>query len=106
MTASTNINLIVAATAQNGIGLKGDLPFRIRKDMNYFAKVTTLFGRQLQVFPAASEQAAPLEGSVSNQQSTLNCCIMGKNTWQSIPKKFRPLKDRLNLVLSRSFAGP
>lgn len=107
MTASSNINLIVAATKENGIGLKGDLPFRLRKDMNYFAQVTSLYGRLPQVFPLSNSTEAsgssPAEPSV---KSELNCCIMGKKTWDSIPKKFRPLKDRLNLVLSRSFPGP
>lgn len=31
-----------------------------------------------------------------------NCCIIGKNTYLSIPKKFRPLKDRLNIVLTHN----
>ncbi|KAL1761887.1 dihydrofolate reductase-like domain-containing protein [Schizophyllum commune] len=74
----SRLTLIVAATKANGIGQNGNLPWRLPKEMSYFAKVTS----------------HALEGKQ-------NRVIMGRKTWESIPAKFRPLRDRLNVVLSR-----
>ena len=73
----TRLTLIVAATRNNGIGQNSQLPWRLSKEMAYFKRVTT---------------NAP-EGS-------LNAVVMGRNTWESIPAKFRPLNKRLNVVVS------
>lgn len=32
--------------------------------------------------------------------SLRNACILGRKTWESIPPRFRPLRDRLNVVLT------
>jgi len=62
---------LVVARARNGvIGRDGDLPWRLKSDLALF-KQTTLF--------------KPV--------------IMGRKTWDSLPRK--PLPDRLNIVLSR-----
>ncbi|MBW0496039.1 hypothetical protein O181_035754 [Austropuccinia psidii MF-1] len=74
----TPLHLIVCATKANGIGQGGKLPWRLKGDMNFFKHVTTL---------------AP--------QGLKNVVIMGRKTWESIPSKFRPLPDRINVVVSR-----
>ncbi|KZT65599.1 hypothetical protein DAEQUDRAFT_731295 [Daedalea quercina L-15889] len=73
----SRLTIIVAATLSNGIGQNGRLPWRLSKEMQYFARITS---------------NAP-EGSV-------NAVLMGRNTWESIPKKFKPLPKRANVVIS------
>ncbi|KPM34062.1 hypothetical protein AK830_g12506, partial [Neonectria ditissima] len=71
------LTLIVAATRTMGIGANGGMPWTgLRKEMQYFARVTTRLPPQ-----------AP--------STAVNAVIMGRKTWDSIPAKFRPLKDRL-----------
>ncbi|KAH6963761.1 dihydrofolate reductase-like domain-containing protein [Fusarium avenaceum] len=81
---SLELTLIVAATRNMGIGVHGAMPWQgLRKEMKYFARVTTRLPPQ-------------------TSSPSLNAVIMGRKTWDSIPTKFRPLKDRLNIVISRS----
>jgi dihydrofolate reductase len=80
------LTIIVAATIKNGIGKNGALPWpMIKKDMAYFASVT---------------KRVPTGSSILENDQRRNVVIMGRKTWESIPKKFRPLKDRTNVVIS------
>ena len=65
------INLIVAASENNVIGIKNDLPWALPNDMNYFKKKT--LGHTV---------------------------IMGRKNYISIPEKFRPLPNRENIILT------
>ncbi|KAI1488113.1 dihydrofolate reductase-like domain-containing protein [Biscogniauxia mediterranea] len=86
------LTLVVAATRNMGIGRGGTLPWTgLRKEMAYFARVT----KRLPPPPEADASSDPL---------LMNAVIMGRKTWDSIPVAYRPLKGRLNIVISRSHA--
>ncbi|HAH04818.1 MAG: Thymidylate synthase [Parcubacteria group bacterium GW2011_GWA2_43_17] len=70
-----NFSIIAAMGANNEIGKNGIMPWDIKADLKHFAQVTI------------------------GQKN--NAVIMGRKTWESIPEQFRPLKNRLNAVLSR-----
>jgi dihydrofolate reductase/thymidylate synthase len=62
-----------------GIGFKNRLPWpKLKADMEFFASITTK--------TASSDK--------------LNAVIMGRHTWDSIPPKFRPLPNRLNVIIT------
>lgn len=77
------LHAAVAITPSNGIGYKGELPWvvdgiKFSKDLAYFRQITTK----------------------TKDPSKQNAVIMGKRTWLSIADKYRPLKNRLNIVLT------
>ena len=91
------LTIIVAATAKNGIGKNGGLPWpMLKKDMAYFARVTK---RVPLPKNTGSLQSDTLKESILDG-TRRNAVIMGRKTWDSIPAKFRPLKDRTHVVIS------
>jgi len=67
-----NLKMIVAMTKNMGIGYNNTLPWYIKNDLKNFSKLT--------------------------KGNNNNAIIMGKNTWNSLPKK--PLPNRTNIILS------
>lgn len=91
------LTIIVAATAKNGIGKNGGLPWpMLKKDMGYFARVTK---RVPLPKNTGSVQSDALKESILSG-TRRNAVIMGRKTWESIPPNHRPLKDRTNIVIS------
>eukprot|EP01023_Acetabularia_acetabulum_P029792 TRINITY_DN28077_c0_g2_i4.p1 TRINITY_DN28077_c0_g2~~TRINITY_DN28077_c0_g2_i4.p1 ORF type:complete len:548 (-),score=51.56 TRINITY_DN28077_c0_g2_i4:223-1866(-) len=73
------LQLLVATDDKGGIGKAGKLPWSLPQDLKYFKDLT----------------------SQTRSRDKFNAVIMGRKTWESIPSKFRPFKDRINIVLSR-----
>ena len=66
---------------KNGIGINNSLPWNIKKDLQYFKNITTLVDKDEQI-------------------EYINTVIMGYNTWESIPKKYKPLENRINIIIT------
>jgi len=75
-------DLIVAVSKKNGIGKDNTIPWKIKPDLKYFKNITTEESGSIYPFS--------------------NFVIMGRKTWESIPKEFRPLSNRYNIILSNS----
>uniref|UniRef100_A0A670XWX4 Dihydrofolate reductase n=2 Tax=Pseudonaja textilis TaxID=8673 RepID=A0A670XWX4_PSETE len=71
---------IVAVCNNMGIGKDGKLPWPpLRNEYKHFQKMTM----------------------TTKEEGKQNVVIMGRKTWFSIPEKHRPLKNRINIVLSK-----
>jgi dihydrofolate reductase len=69
------IMMIVAMAEQGIIGKDESLPWKLSNDLQRFKKLTVSDG--------------------------FNAVVMGRKTWESLPNGFRPLPERLNIVMSR-----
>lgn len=66
-------NMLVAMDECRGIGKNGELPWHLKADMEHFKKVTKD-----------------------------KVVVMGHRTYNSLPEKYRPLPERVNIILSRT----
>tara|TARA_B110000967_G_C18857149_1_gene547901 strand:- start:223 stop:1710 length:1488 start_codon:yes stop_codon:yes gene_type:complete len=77
-------NIVVSLNNHNLIGENNDLLIRSKKDLRNFQKITT----------------------ERENTSNKNIIIMGRKTWFSIPQDKRPLKDRINIILTTTHCFP
>uniref|UniRef100_A0A182IS72 dihydrofolate reductase n=1 Tax=Anopheles atroparvus TaxID=41427 RepID=A0A182IS72_ANOAO len=79
----SKFSCIVAACENRGIGINGDLPWRLKRELQYFSRMTK---------------------KVSDAGKR-NAVIMGRKTYFGVPETKRPLPERLNIVLTRNATG-
>lgn len=72
------ISCIFTIDTYGGIGKDGGMPWHLPTDLHHFKEIT----------------------STRSKPNTKNVCIMGRKTWESIPDRFKPLSDRINVILS------
>jgi dihydrofolate reductase/thymidylate synthase len=77
-----SVNCIVAIDSDFGIGKNCSIPWNIKEDMNLFTHMTT----------------------TTTNPDLMNIVIMGKTTWLSINESYRPLKNRINIVISTTLS--
>lgn len=70
------ISIIVAASTNMVIGKNNDLPWHLPSDLKRFKELTS--GKRI---------------------------VMGRKCWESLPEKFRPLPNRINIVVSKTCTG-
>lgn len=73
-----SFSMMVACTTDGGVGFRNSIPWYNPADMKHFQRVTTR----------------------TKDPEKQNAIIMGRKTWESLPRK--PLQNRRNVILSRS----
>ena len=75
------ISCVVQYKNKLAIGRNGSLLIELKEDLKYFKKLTS-------------------ECLSTDSKLDYNVVIMGRKTWYSIPKEYRPLKNRINIILT------
>lgn len=89
--------VVAAITSKGGLGMAGRLPWHPRRlslDMAFLQFISC------NGFEISTEKNAVIFKQREANESQ-NPVIMGRKTWESLPPRFRPLKNRTNLVLTR-----
>ncbi len=72
------LDIIVCVDNSDGIGKDNSIPWKLPEDLKHFKEITTK----------------------TSKPAYTNAVIMGRKTWESIPERYRPLPDRINIVIS------
>lgn len=116
-------NIIVAYEfSKYGIGKNNSIPWTIPEDIKYFKNITTKTNHFIDVIHQTEKQQniqqnintdpnTKIEHNKMNQNyppdgdfiyHPINCVIMGRKTYDSIAEKYKPLSNRLNIVITNN----
>ena len=73
---------IVCVDNSWGFSRRDEIPWNYKKDITLFSDLTTK----------------------KENINKKNICLMGRKTWDGIPLKFRPLKHRINIIVSQTLS--
>jgi len=101
--------MVVAMGRRREIGVRGRMPWTLPAETAYFRNLT-VGGKQ--GIPASLYDRGDPDYEVewraslsSRERGVHHAVVMGRKTWESLPAEHRPLKDRVNVVVSRTMAN-
>jgi len=80
------ISIVVCVDVDNGISKNGQIPWKFKKDLKLFKNLT-------------EKSINPID-NIDNSIIKPNVVIMGRKTYEDIPEKYRPLSNRINIILT------
>ena len=89
--------IIVACDLNGAIGYKNTIPWRAPIDMQRFRLMTSSASSSSHLFNASMKMKAA--------EGALAAVVMGRKTYESLPLSFRPLPNRVNIVVSSQSAA-
>lgn len=102
-------NIVVAHSYPKfGIGYNNNLCWKLPSDMNVFKKLTTAINHNDILYAErhyTNKKQFNIDETKKSEDNMIyyvNVCVMGRKTWDSIPEKFKPLNNRLNIVITNS----
>lgn len=114
----SEINIIVAHSfGTNGIGIKGELPWYIKEDLKRFRTLTCATPSSNIVLnydanTTYSIDTTKTETQMQTMQNTninvipdikyMNAIIMGRKSWDCLPERFKPLPNRINVIITNN----